>query len=41
MINNGKAAASDLINLGNLVIDKVKEKTGITLEWEIKIIGKK
>jgi len=41
IINNGKAAASDLINLGNLVIDKVKEKTGITLEWEIKIIGKK
>ncbi|MDA9231257.1 UDP-N-acetylmuramate dehydrogenase [Rickettsiales bacterium] len=41
MINNGKATASDLINLGNLVIDRVKEKTGITLEWEIKIIGKK
>ncbi len=41
MVNNGKALASDLINLGNLVIDKVKEKTGITLEWEIKIIGKK
>ncbi len=40
MINNGKATAQDLINLGNLVIDKVREKTGIILEWEIKIIGK-
>jgi len=40
MINNGNASAQDLINLGNKVIDLVKEKTGITLEWEIKIIGK-
>jgi UDP-N-acetylmuramate dehydrogenase len=40
MINNGSAKASDLINLGNKVIDMVKEKTGVTLEWEIKIIGK-
>ncbi len=39
MINNGKATAKDLIDLGNKVIDLVKEKTGITLEWEIKIIG--
>lgn len=40
MINTNNAKASDLINLGNKVIDIVKEKTGITLEWEIKIIGK-
>jgi UDP-N-acetylmuramate dehydrogenase len=40
MINTGSATAKDLIDLGNKVIDKVKEKTGITLEWEIKIIGK-
>lgn len=40
--NNGKekTKASDLITLGNQVIDIVKDKTGITLEWEIKIIGK-
>jgi UDP-N-acetylmuramate dehydrogenase len=40
MINTGNATAKDLINLGNLVIDKVKEKSGIVLEWEIKIIGR-
>ncbi|MES2677163.1 MAG: UDP-N-acetylmuramate dehydrogenase [Pseudomonadota bacterium] len=40
MINTGNATAKNLIDLGNLVIDKVKEKSGITLEWEIKIIGK-
>ena len=39
MVNDGTATASDLINLGNKVIDQVKEKTGIKLEWEIKIIG--
>ena len=40
MINYNNATAQDLINLGNEVIDKVQEKTGITLEWEIKIIGR-
>ncbi len=40
MINIGNATANDLINLGNLVIDKVKAKSGVTLQWEIKIVGK-
>ena len=40
MINNGNASASDLINLGNKVIDLVKAKSGVTLEWEIKFIGR-
>jgi UDP-N-acetylmuramate dehydrogenase len=40
MINTGNAKAKDLIDLGNLVIDKVKAKSGITLEWEIKVIGR-
>ena len=40
MINTGNATAKNLIDLGNKVIDMVKEKSGITLEWEIKIIGK-
>jgi UDP-N-acetylmuramate dehydrogenase len=40
MINVCNATAKDLIDLGNLVIDKVKEKSGVTLEWEIRIIGK-
>jgi len=40
MINTNNAKAADLIDLGNKVIDLVKEKTGVTLEWEIKRIGK-
>ncbi len=40
LINNGNAKASDIEKLGNLVIKKVKDLFGITLEWEIKIIGK-
>ncbi len=39
MINIGNATSKDLVDLGNLVIDKVKAKSGITLEWEIKMIG--
>ncbi len=38
MINRGKASASDLINLGNEVKKLVKEKHGVNLEWEIKIL---
>ena len=40
MINIGNARAADLIELGNEVIDRVEKKTGILLEWEIKIIGR-
>jgi UDP-N-acetylmuramate dehydrogenase len=40
MINNGNATASQLIELGQKVQKMVKEKTGIALEWEIKILGK-
>ena len=39
MINNGKATASDLENLGKLVIEKVHKKYDIKLDWEVKIIG--
>ncbi len=38
MINRGNATAKDLIDLGNKVKAKVKEKSDIDLEWEIKII---
>ena len=41
LINNGKATASDLENLGKTIIDKVYNKYQIKLEWEIKIIGEK
>jgi len=38
MINRGNATASDLINLGDKVKKMVQEKSGINLEWEIKIL---
>jgi len=38
MINRGQAKAKDLIDLGNEVKKSVKEKTGVDLEWEIKIL---
>ncbi|MEN9782629.1 MAG: UDP-N-acetylenolpyruvoylglucosamine reductase [Pseudomonadota bacterium] len=41
MLNFNNATASDMENLGNLIIQKVAEKTGIKLEWEIDIIGEK
>lgn len=40
MINTGDATAKDMEMLGEEVRQKVKEKTGVTLQWEIKIIGK-
>ncbi len=40
MINTGNATAAGLENLGEEVIKRVFEKTGIMLEWEIKRIGK-
>ncbi len=39
LINNGKATASDLENLGNLIIERVYNKFNIELDWEVKIIG--
>jgi len=39
IINDGSATASDIENLGNKTAIKVKEKFGINLEWEIKILG--
>jgi UDP-N-acetylmuramate dehydrogenase len=39
LINQGGATAADLENLGETVRRKVKENSGIELEWEIKRIG--
>lgn len=39
LINTGDATAADLENLGDEVRHRVLEKTGITLEWEIRRIG--
>lgn len=38
MINQGNASAKNLIDLGNKVRDLVKNKSGVELEWEIKIL---
>jgi UDP-N-acetylmuramate dehydrogenase len=39
LINTGDASATDLEALGEDVRRRVKEKSGITLEWEIKRVG--
>ena len=39
LINTNNASASEIEDLGKLIIDKVYEKFQIVLEWEIKIIG--
>ncbi len=41
LINTGTATADDLESLGELVRQRVREATGITLEWEIRRIGRK
>jgi UDP-N-acetylmuramate dehydrogenase len=40
LINAGGASAADLENLGELVRKRVLESTGISLEWEIKRVGR-
>ncbi len=39
LVNTGGATAADLENLGELVRKKVFQKSGLTLEWEIKRVG--
>ena len=41
LINTGTATARDLEDLGEEVRRRVRELTGVTLEWEIRIIGEK
>ena len=41
MINAGDATASDLENLGDELIRRVKEECGIELHWEIKRLGER
>ena len=40
IINTKNATASDIEKLGEKVKERVFLKTGYTLNWEIKIIGK-
>ena len=39
LINLGSATAADIETLGETVRKRVKESSGVTLEWEIKRIG--
>jgi len=39
LINTGDASAADLEALGEEVRKRVQEKSGVTLEWEIKRVG--
>lgn len=39
LINTGHAKASDLEELGDTIVERVKKATSITLEWEIKRMG--
>src|SRR5437764_6157381 len=39
LINRGNASAADIENLGEQVRRRVREQSGIELEWEIKRIG--
>ena len=39
LINTGKATANDIETLGEEIINRVKEKTSIVLEWEVKRMG--
>lgn len=41
MINYGSATAKDMEDLGDLARNKVKNETGIDLNWEIKRIGRR
>ena len=41
LINMGGARASEIEDLGELVREKVFEKHGINLNWEIKLVGKR
>jgi UDP-N-acetylmuramate dehydrogenase len=39
LINTGDATAADIEMLGETVRQRVKENSGVELEWEIKRIG--
>ena len=41
LINRGAATATDLENLGELVRARVRDTSGVELDWEIKRVGKR
>jgi UDP-N-acetylmuramate dehydrogenase len=40
LINTGNATAADIEALGEEVRKRVRETSGVELEWEIRIIGR-
>ena len=40
IVNNGNASSSDIEQLGEEIKKRVRNKSGINLEWEIHIVGK-
>jgi UDP-N-acetylmuramate dehydrogenase len=40
LLNVGDATSADIEALGEEVRRRVKEKSGVTLEWEIQRVGK-
>jgi UDP-N-acetylmuramate dehydrogenase len=41
LINTGNASAKEIENLGELVRKKVLDTSGVSLEWEIRIVGER
>ena len=41
LINRGNATAEDIEKLGEMIVEQVREKTAITLEWEVRRMGVK
>ncbi len=41
LINTGTATAADIEALGEEVRRRVREQFGVSLEWEIRIVGEK
>ena len=41
LINSNNATAEDIEKLGELIVEKVREKTSVTLEWEVRRMGVK
>jgi UDP-N-acetylmuramate dehydrogenase len=39
LINLGRASAADIETLGETVRERVRNRSGVELEWEIKRIG--
>ena len=39
LVNTGNASAKDIEDLGNMIVENVKRKTSIELEWEVKKVG--